>query len=90
MRGNETNRFTAAGFLDNPIFNIQDLNTRTFGTFKSAALDVLTHSRVAEVTSAILGGPTKLVQSMFFEAAAGTPRRTRTAITRTATPAWAR
>ena len=68
----ETNRFTAAGFLDNPIFNIQDLNTRTFGTFKSAALDVLTHSRVAEVTSAILGGPTKLVQSMFFEAAAGT------------------
>lgn len=68
----EQNRFTSAGFLENPIFNIQDLHTKTFGAFKSRALDVLTHSRVAEVTEAILGGPVKMVQSMFFEAAAGT------------------
>ncbi len=68
----ERNRLTPEGFLDNPIFNVQDLNTKAFGPFKAPALDILTHARVAQVTEAILGGPPKVVQSMFFEAAAGT------------------
>ena len=69
----EMNSFTAAGFLDNPIFNIQDLQTRSLGTFKSAVLDVLTSPELARVTAALLGGTrSKVVQSMFFEAPAGT------------------
>lgn len=70
----ERNEFSAEGFLSNPIFNFQDLETRRFGRFKRAALDALTHPRLAAATAALLGndGPAKLVQTMFFEAPAGT------------------
>ena len=69
----EANAFDADGFLSNPVFNVQDLETRRFGGFKSAALDVLTHPAVAAATRAVLGAPrTKLIQSMYFEAPAGT------------------
>ncbi len=69
----EANAFDADGFLSNPVFNVQDLETRRFGRFKSAALDVLTHPAVAAATGTVLGAPrTKLIQSMFFEAPAGT------------------
>lgn len=69
----EANAFDADGFLSNPIFNVQDLETRRFGRFKRAALDVLTHPAVAAATGSVLGVPrTKLIQSMFFEAPAGT------------------
>ena len=69
----EANAFDADGFLSNPVFNVQDLETRRFGGFKRAALDVLTHPAVAAATGTVLGAPrTKLIQSMFFEAPAGT------------------
>jgi phytanoyl-CoA hydroxylase len=68
----ESNRFDADGFLANPIFNVQDLRTKRFGGFKSAALDVLTHGVVAATVAALLGDRAKLIQSMFFEGSVGT------------------
>jgi phytanoyl-CoA hydroxylase len=73
----ERNRFDGRGFLANPIFNIQDLETRPFGAFKRAALDALTRQDVVRIAAALLGEggapePVKLIQSMFFEAGVGT------------------
>jgi phytanoyl-CoA hydroxylase len=69
----ERNSFDEDGFLANPIFNVQDLETRRFGRFKQSAMLGLTQQRVAQVTAALIGaGPTKLIQSMFFEAPVGT------------------
>jgi phytanoyl-CoA hydroxylase len=69
----ERNIFDEDGFLTNPIFNIQDLPTRHCGGFRQAALDLLTASPViAAVTYLLDVDAAKLVQSMFFEAAAGT------------------
>jgi len=69
----ERNSFDQDGFLENPIFNVQDLETRRFGRFKQNALLGLTQQRVAEMTAALIGaGPTKMIQSMFFEAPVGT------------------
>jgi phytanoyl-CoA hydroxylase len=73
----ERNRFDGSGFLANPIFNVQDLETRRFGTFKRAALDILTGPAVVRLAAALLADraapePAKLIQSMFFEAGVGT------------------
>jgi phytanoyl-CoA hydroxylase len=73
----ERNRFDARGFLANPIFNVQDLETRRFGAFKRSALDLLTGGEVVRVVGALLAdqrppGSVKLIQSMFFEAGVGT------------------
>ena len=69
----ERNVLDADGFLNNPIFNVQDLGSRSLGAFRRAVLDVLTHGATARATAALLGSErTKLIQSMFFEAPAGT------------------
>ncbi len=69
----ERHEFTADGFLTNPIFNIQDLQTRLFGGFKQAALDILTHHNASTAIGALLGAASaKLIQSMFFEAPVNT------------------
>jgi phytanoyl-CoA hydroxylase len=69
----EPNRFDADGFLANPIFNVQDLETRRFGGFKTAALDTLTHPDVKRAVAALLDAErAKLIQSMFFEGSVGT------------------
>lgn len=69
----ERNSFDADGFLANPIFNVQDLETRRFSRFKQNALDGVTQARVARLTAALIGvSRTKLIQTMFFEAPAGT------------------
>ncbi len=69
----ERNIFDVDGFLHNPIFNVQDLGSRGLGAFRRVVLDILTHGAVARVTAALLRGQrTKLIQSMFFEAPAGT------------------
>lgn len=69
----EANAFDSDGFLSNPVFNVQDLESRRFGGFKRAALDVLTLPAVAAATGAVIGAPrSKLIQTMFFEAPAGT------------------
>ncbi len=69
----ERNEFDADGFLTNPIFNVQDLGSRSLGGFRDAVLDILTHGATAAATAALLGAErVKLIQSMFFEAPAGT------------------
>jgi hypothetical protein len=73
----ELNEFDPDGYLANPIFNIQDLETRRFTAFKRAALDLLAHARVTSAVDALLPRDrgaigVKLVQSMFFEGPAGT------------------
>jgi len=69
----ERHTFSADGYLDNPIFNVQDLGSRALGPFRNAALDILTAPRVAEAVAVLLGcSRAKLIQSMFFEAPAGT------------------
>ncbi len=73
----ERNSFDANGLLENPIFNIQDLQSRHFGKFKAAALNLYTDPRVTKVAAGVLGctpggESVRLVESMFFEAPAGT------------------
>ena len=69
----ELNEFDESGFLNNPIFNLQDIGSGTLGAFRTAVLDILTHSTTASATSALLGCERSMViQSMFFEAPAGT------------------
>jgi phytanoyl-CoA hydroxylase len=72
----ERNAFDQNGYLSNPIFNIQDLQSADFGAFKSAALDIYTDPNVARTARRLLGkgpaGGVRLVESMFFEAPAGT------------------
>jgi phytanoyl-CoA hydroxylase len=68
----ERNHMSADGFLLNPIFNVQDLHTKRLGAFKHATLDIITSKAVADATKAVLGGRTKIIQSMFFEAPANT------------------
>jgi phytanoyl-CoA hydroxylase len=73
----ERNEFDQNGFLSNPIFNIQDLQSKHFNVFKSAALDLYTDPAVTRAVSALLGGPAegegvRLIESMYFEAPAGT------------------
>jgi phytanoyl-CoA hydroxylase len=61
------------GFLANAILNVQDLGTGPLGGFRNAALDILAHPATAAATAALLEcAQTKLVQSRFFEAPAGT------------------
>jgi phytanoyl-CoA hydroxylase len=68
----ERNSFDGAGFLQNPIFNIQDIERRPFTAFKTAAFNVLASAAIARVLEALLGGPSRLIQSMYFQAPAGT------------------
>jgi len=73
----ELNRYDEHGRLDNPLFNLQDLETRRFGGFKKAVLDILTQREVTRIAGACLGmapeaGQVKVIQSMYFDAPAGT------------------
>jgi len=69
----ERNKFNSDGFLENPIFNIQDLGSRQLSVFRKAVLDILTQIEVADVVAALLEArQTKVIQSMFFEAPTGT------------------
>ncbi|MGA2552189.1 MAG: phytanoyl-CoA dioxygenase family protein [Burkholderiaceae bacterium] len=73
----ERNMFDSDGLLVNPIFNIQDLQSSHFGIFKQAVLDMYTDSGVTRVAASVLGcvgagERVRLIESMFFEAPAGT------------------
>jgi phytanoyl-CoA hydroxylase len=63
----ERHVFTEHGFMLNTILNVQSLDRRHFAEFRHAALALLTHVRMQRVVAALLDGPGKLVQSMYFE-----------------------
>src|SRR5688572_24520471 len=73
----ERNAYDSFGRLTNPIFNIQDFEQGRFPEFRGAALNLLTSPAVQGAVAALLDAPTqagsvKMIQSMFFEAPAGT------------------
>lgn len=69
----ERNVLDSDGFLVNPIFNVQDLGSGALDAFRRAALDILTGENVQRATRLLLDtDDVKLIQSMFFEAPAGT------------------
>jgi phytanoyl-CoA hydroxylase len=69
----ERNILDEHGLLTNPIFNVQDLPTMRCGKFKRATLDLLASGSVIGAVTRLLGvAGAKIVQSMFFEAPAGT------------------
>jgi phytanoyl-CoA hydroxylase len=68
----ELSKMTPEGWMLNPVFNCQDINARAFPHFKEAVLDVVTNPRVQQAAKGIVGGQAKMVQTMYFEAAAGT------------------
>jgi len=69
----ERNEIDSDGFLKNPMFNIQDLGSRALDGFRRAVLDIIAHKSTQSVTAGLLGSErTKVIQSMFFEAPAGT------------------
>lgn len=67
----ERNTFNQQGHLVNPILNVQDLQTRPFGTFKNGVLDLVTSEPVRQAVTALVGDRPKVNQTMFFEGNAG-------------------
>jgi phytanoyl-CoA hydroxylase len=63
----ERNVFCEHGFMQNPILNVQSMDTRYFPHFRRAGLDVLTHQNLQVILRKLFGEPGKLVQSMYFE-----------------------
>lgn len=63
----ERHQWTEAGFMINPILNVQSLDPNSLGRFQEAGLKVLTHKNIQAVATAILGEAPKLVQSMYFD-----------------------
>lgn len=68
----ESNKWTAHGFLTNPLLNLQSL-PRALHAFRQSALNILTHDRLQQAAQIILGERPKLVQSMYFEENKHTP-----------------
>jgi phytanoyl-CoA hydroxylase len=63
----ERHVFANGGFMLNPLLNVQSLDRRHFAGFRQAGLELLTHAHMQRAVSTILGGPGKLVQSMYFD-----------------------
>lgn len=63
----ELNDFTEAGYVVNPVLNVQDLTISRFAEFRTACLDVLTSAGLRAFLETHFGEPGKIVQSMYFE-----------------------
>jgi phytanoyl-CoA hydroxylase len=63
----ERHVLSPAGFVLNPILNVQSLPEREFGTFRNAALNVLTHQNLRLIVAELLDEQPKIVQTMYFE-----------------------
>jgi phytanoyl-CoA hydroxylase len=64
----ERHVFNDKGWVMNPILNLQSVDPKIFGQFRSfAAEKILTNRTVAEVLRSILNDTPKIVQSMYFE-----------------------
>lgn len=62
----EQHVFTPPGFMLNAILNLQSLDPRYFGSFRSASEEILTAASMQRALTLILGEPGKLVQSLYF------------------------
>lgn len=66
----EPNKFSSNGFMTNTILSVQDMVDPRFETFRRNSLDVLTHERVQNIVTALIGEQAKCVESMYFESSA--------------------
>ena len=62
----ERHVLTPQGFMLNSILNLQSIDPRFFGSFRSTSEQVLTASTMQQALTMILDEPGKLVQSMYF------------------------
>lgn len=64
----EPHVYTPAGHMQHPILDLQDLCGRRYPQFKAAALALLTDAVLRRAIETLLGGPARLVDSMYFDA----------------------
>ena len=60
--------YTAAGHMQHPIVNLQDLCPRRYPQFRAAALALLTDGVLRRAVETLLGAPARLLDSMYFDA----------------------
>lgn len=60
--------YTAAGHMQHPIVNLQDLCPRRYPQFRAAALALLTDGVLRRAVETVLGAPACLLDSMYFDA----------------------
>jgi phytanoyl-CoA hydroxylase len=63
----EEHRFSAEGYMTNPILSVQDLADVRLAAFRRSSLAVLTHDNVQRVLRNLAGEPVTCVESMYFE-----------------------
>lgn len=63
----EPHRRTAEGFMLQGLRDVQSLDRRHHPAFRSAALDVVTAPDLGRIVAAVLGRPSTVVQTMYFE-----------------------
>ncbi len=67
----EPHQLSAGGLVVNGLLGIQDLPPDRFPCFVRDGLAVVTHSRMQDVLRALLGGPPRVVETMYFESSLG-------------------
>jgi phytanoyl-CoA hydroxylase len=63
----EKHAWSGHGFMLNPILNVQSLDPRALGKFRTLGTSIITHANVQKAVHILFGEPGKLVQSMYFE-----------------------
>ncbi len=63
----ERHTYTAAGFMQYPIMNVQDLSVRKYAAFRRAGLNLLTHPAIQRAMRVLCGEPARIVHTMYFD-----------------------
>lgn len=63
----EKHKWTSHNHMINSILNVQSVNSKNFPNFRKNGIAALTHDKVQEAMTILMGEKPKLVQSMFFE-----------------------
>ena len=63
----EKHKITEHGYMLNSILNLQSVNSREFPNFRQKGVNILTHQKIQQVMSVLMGEDGKLMQSMYFE-----------------------
>jgi phytanoyl-CoA hydroxylase len=63
----ERHRLNEHGHMVNALLNIHDLQSRPYGGFRGAAMDVVCHASIQAVLGTLFSEPGTLVQTMYFE-----------------------
>lgn len=63
----EKHKFTDYHYMLNAVMNVQDLDNRKFGTFKSLGLKILTHRNIRSILNILMRSEAIVAQTMYFE-----------------------